>query len=258
MLPRRRLPLQPDRADVLLRAADLITPLSYGQRVLVNAAPRSGRTTLLRGLVRALAAAEEPVHIVVLLVDERPEEVTEWRRQASGVEIAAAPADLDSAAQMRHAELALARAKRRAEAGEDVVFVIDSLTRLGFAAGDPAAVKRFFGAGRELEEEGAGSLTVIATVLTGTEDGDGVLEAVETTENATLVLDPTLAGAGIVPAIDASRSSAVGEDVLEGDELAAWRRLTGELRSLDPAEGAGLLRERIESSGSNADLLASL
>jgi transcription termination factor Rho len=109
-----------------------------------------------------------------------------------------------------------------------------------------------------LEEEDAGSLTVIATVLTGTEDGDGVLEAVETTENATLVLDPTLAAAGIVPAIDASRSSAVGEDALQDDELAAWRRLCGELRRLDPAEAAGLLRERIESSTSNAELLSSL
>jgi transcription termination factor Rho len=209
-------------------------------------------------LVRALAGAEEEVHIVVLLVDERPEEVTEWKRQVPDVEIAAAPADLDAAAQMRHAELALARAKRRAEAGEDVVFVIDSLTRLGFAAREPAAVKRFFGAGRELEEEGAGSLTVVATVLTGTEDGDGVLEAVETTENATIVLDPSLAAAGIVPAIDASRSSTVGEEALRGEELAAWRRLSGELRSLDPAEAAGLLRERIESTDSNADLLASL
>jgi transcription termination factor Rho len=84
------------------------------------------------------------------------------------------------------------------------------------------------------------------------------MEAVETTENATLVLDPSLAAAGIVPAIDASRCSAFGEESLRGEELAAWRRLCGELRSLDPAEAAGLLRERIESTASNAELLASL
>jgi transcription termination factor Rho len=185
--------------------------------------------------------------------------VTEWRRQAPGVEIVAAPADLDASDQVRHAELALSRAKRRVEAGEDVVFLIDSLSRLGVATGDPAAVKRFFGVGRELEEESAGSLTVIATVLTGTSDGDGVMEAVKTTENATLALDPSLAAAGIVPAIDASQSSAAGESgLLEDSELAATRRLSAELRALDPAEAAGLLRERIEASASNAELLASL
>ena len=257
--PGRRLLLDPEPGDVLVRAAELLAPLAYGQRVLIRAAPHSGRTTLLRGLVRAIAAAPGDQRIVVLLVDERPEEVTEWRRQAPGVEIVAAPADLDASDQVRHAELALSRAKRRVEAGEDVVFLIDSLSRLGVATGDPAAVKRFFGVGRELEEEGAGSLTVIATVLTGTSDGDGVMEAVKTTENATLAIDPSLAAAGIVPAIDASQSSAAGESgLLEDSELAATRRLSAELRALDPAEAAGLLRERIEASASNAELLASL
>ena len=257
--PRRRLVLEPAPGDVLVRAAELLAPPAYGQRVLIRAAPRSGRTTLLRGLVRAIAAAPGDQHLVVLLVDERPEEVTEWRRQAPGVEIAAAPADLAAPEQVRHAELALARAKRRAEAGEDVVFVIDSLTRLAVASGDPAAVKPFFGAGRELEEEGAGSLTVIATVLAGTPDGDEVIEAVETTENATIALDHSLAAAGVVPAIDISRSSVAGESgLLEGSELAAIRRLSAELRVLDPTEAAGLLRERIEASASNPELLQSL
>ena len=174
------------------------------------------------------------------------------------MEIVAAPADLEASDQVRQAELALSRAKRRAEAGEDVVFVIDSLTRLGVATRDPAGVKRFFGAGRELEEEGAGSLTVIATILAGTADGDAVMEAVKTTENATLALDPSLAAAGVVPAIDVSQSSVAGEASLREDaELAATRRLSAELRVLDPAEAAGLLRERIEATGSNSELLAS-
>ena len=236
-----------------------MAPLAYGQRVLIWAAPRSGRTTLLRGLARAIGAAPGDQRLVVLLVDERPEEVTEWRRQAPEVEIVAAPADLGPSDQVRHAELALSRAKRRVEAGEDVVFMIDSLTRLGVATGDAAVVKRFFGAGRELEEEGAGSLTVIATVLSGTSDGDAAFDAVRTTENAILALDHSLAAAGVVPAIDISQSSVAGESgLLEDSELAATRRLSAELRALDPAEAAGLLRERIEASASNAELLASL
>jgi transcription termination factor Rho len=182
--------------------------------------------------------------------------VTEWRRQVPAAEIAAAAADLEPADQARHAVLALERAKRRAEAGEDVVLVIDSLTRLAVASGEAAAVKPFFGAGRELEEEGSGSLTVIATALTDSADGDGVLAAVATTENAALALDPGLAAAGVVPALDAARSFVTGEEALRGDvELAAARRLRAELRGLDPAEAAAALRERIEASASNDELL---
>lgn len=257
--PHRRVPLNPKPDDVLVRAADLLTPLAFGQRVLIVSEPRSGRSTLLRGLVSAISSAEDPPGVIVLLVDERPEEVTEWKRNAAGAELAAAPADLDAADQVRHAELALARAKRRAESGEDVVVIVDSLTRLGVAYRDPIAVKPIFGAGRELEEEGSGSLTVIATVLRGTEDGEGALEAVETTENATIVLDPELAGAGIFPAIDAGRTSEVAEDqVRDAAELEAARRLREELRDADPRAAAEQLAERIRNSASNAELLSSL
>jgi transcription termination factor Rho len=244
---------------MLVRAVDLLTPLAFGQRVLVVSGPRSGRTTLLRGLVRAISAAPDAPGVIVLLVDERPEEVTEWKRQAGGAEIAAAPADLDAEDQVRYAELAVARAKRRAESGEDVIVLIDSLTRLGVAYRDPIAIKPIFGAGRELEEEGSGSLTVIATVLRGTEDGEGALEAVETTENATVVLDPELAAAGVFPAIDAGRSGEAAEDqVREAGELEAARRLREELRDADPRAAAEKLAERIRSSASNAELLSSL
>jgi transcription termination factor Rho len=256
--PHRRIALEIEPADVLVRAADLLAPLAYGQRVLVRARPRSGRTTLLRGLAKAIAGGANAPGIVVLLVDERPEEITEWKRQATTAEIAAAAADLEPADQVRHAELAVARAKRRAEAGEDVVLIIDSLTRLGVAQGDPAAVKPVFGAGRELEEEGAGSLTVVATVLGGTEDGDGSLEATETTENAMLTLDADLASSGVVPAFDPSASAVSGEESLrEESELAAARALREELRGRPPVEAAALLRERIEATSSNAELLSS-
>ena len=254
--PHRRIALEIDPSDVLVRAADLLAPLAYGQRVLVRAAPRSGRTTLLRGLVEAISAATGPPRIVVLLVDERPEEITEWRRQAGKAEIAAAAADLEPADQVRHAELAVARAKRRAESGEDVVLIVDSLTRLGVAYGDPAAVKPVFGAGRETEDAAAGSLTVIATVLSGTEDSDDALAAVETTENVLIALDAGLAAAGIVPALDVAACAVSGEESLRTEpELAAARRLRGELHGRSAAEAAALLRERIEASPSNAELL---
>lgn len=259
--PHRRIPLAVERDDILVRAAEVLTPLAYGQRVLVRAEPRSGRTTLLRGLVKAISAADDAPGIVVLLVDERPEEVTEWRRQAPEAEIAAATADLEAADQVRHAELALQRAKRRAERGEDVVFIVDSLTRLGVAQRDPSAIKPLFGAGRETEESDGGSLTVIATVLSGTDDGDGdaVAEAVETTENAVIALDASLAAAGILPAIDAAACAVSGEEALrEESELAAVRRLRAELAGQDSAGAAAALRERIEASSSNDELLKSL
>ena len=257
--PRRRIPINPDPDDVLVRAVDLLAPLAFGQRVLVVSEPHSGRTTLLRGLVKAIGAADDSPGLIVLLVDERPEEVTEWKRQATGVEIVAAPADLDAADQVRHAELAVARAKRRAESGEDVVVIVDSLTRLGVAYRDPIAVKPVFGAGRELEEDGSGSLTMIATVLRETEDGEEAVEAVETTENATIVLDAELAAAGIYPAIDVARTIVVAEDQLrDGPELEAARRLREELSGADPRAAAEALAERIRSSASNAELLSSL
>ncbi len=256
--PHRRLPLG-DFDDALVRAVDLLAPLAFGQRVLILAEPRSGRTTLLRSLVRAIGAGDDGPGVIVLLVDERPEEVTEWKREATGAEIVAAPSDLDASDQVRHAELAVARAKRRAEKGEDVVVIVDSLTRLGVAYRDPIAIKPIFGAGRELEEEGSGSLTMIATVLKGTEDGEGALEGVETTENATIALDAELAAAGVIPAIDVARTGAVAEDKLrEPDELEAVRHLRDELRGADPRAAAEALGERIRSSASNAELLSSL
>ena len=259
VMPRRRIPMQPDPEAILARAADLIAPLAFGQRVLVVAEPHSGRTTLLRQLTRAILAAEDAPGVIVLLVDERPEEVTEWRRQVEGAEIAAAPADLDAEDQVRHAELALAGAKRRAEGGEDVVVMVDSLTRLGVAYRDPIAIKPIFGAGREIEEEGRGSLTIVATVLRDSEEGEGAVEAVKTTESSTIVLDAALARAGVVPAIDFRSSGAIGEEQLrDPEELDAARRLHEELRSADAAVAAERLAERIRSSASNAELLSSL
>jgi transcription termination factor Rho len=257
--PHRRLRLEPDEADVLTRAIDLLVPLALGQRVLVWAAPRSGRTTLLRGLAGAIQRTEERPGLVVLLVDERPEEATAWSEVLPDDELAVATAEMSPREQARVAELALERAKRRAEAGEDVVLIVDSLSRLAVAQRDPADVKHLFGAGRELAEEGSGSLTVIASALDGVADEGAARDAVETTENALIRLDPELAAAGVHPALRAADCRATGEDELrEPDELDAVRRLRAELVGKEPAEAAAILRERLEGSRSNAELLESL
>jgi transcription termination factor Rho len=254
--PSRRLPIgeagEPEER-LLVRAADLLSPLAYGQRVLVDAAPGSGRTTLLRGLAAGIGVAEGP-ELIVLLVDERPEEATRWRRVFPDAMLAIATAEMSGAEQAQVAELALARAKRIAESGSDAVLVADSLSRLATARGGADSAKALFGSGRETEEEGAGSLTVIATVL----GDDEVTAAVSTTESARIALDPDLAAAGIFPAIDAAGSRVSGEaDLREGEELEAARRLRGLLVDLQPRDAAAMLRERIESSASNAELLKS-
>jgi transcription termination factor Rho len=256
--PQRRVPLDHDPADVLTRAVDLLAPVALGQRVLIRAAPRSGRTTLLRGLARAIDAAEE-IEVVVLLVDERPEEATAWREALPGAEIATATADLAPADQVRVARFALERARRRVEAGADVVLLVDSLSRLAVAAGDVAEVRRLFGSGRETAEEGAGSLTVIATVLDGADDDGAGERAVITTESSLIRLDPTLAAAGIVPALQPSECVLSNEEALRpAKELASARGLRWLLADLDPVEAASQLRDRIEGSSSNGELLGSL
>jgi transcription termination factor Rho len=254
-LPEKRIPLDRAGADVLTRAVDLLAPLAHGQRVLVRAAPRSGRTLLLRGIAQAAAAAD--ARVICLLVDERPEEATGWREAVQAAEFAIATADQAPAEQLRTAELAVERARRLAELGEDVVMVCDSLSRLAYAAGDPAEVKRLFGTGRNLA--GGGSVTVVATVLADASDEGEAERAVITTESAQITLDPWLAAAGVHPALVTAECRVSNEeDIREPDELEAVRRLRAALAELDGAEAAGLLRERIEATGSNSELLSSL
>lgn len=257
--PTRRIALEPDAADVLTRAVDLLVPLAFGQRVLVRAAPRSGRTTLLRNLAGAIARGSGEAKPIVLLVDERPEEATRWREALPGAEVAAATADMSPREQARVADMALARAKRLAESGGDAILLVDSLTRLALARRDPAAAKALFGAGRELAEERAGSLTVIATALEDGDDDGEALRLVETTENAIVRLDPDLAAAGVYPAVDAGDTRASGEEELrDPDELRAVRALRESLAGLDARVVADELRRRIEGTSSNRDLLAGL
>jgi transcription termination factor Rho len=254
-LPERRIALDGAGTDVLTRAVDLLAPLALGQRVLVRAAPRSGRTTLLRGVARAAEASD--ARVIVLLIDERPEEATAWREAVPTAEFAIATADLAPVEQVRTAELAVERARRLAESDDDVVLVCDSLSRLAYAAGDTADVKRLFGTGRNLA--GGGSVSVVATVVAGAADRAEAERAVVTTESSLVSLDSELAAAGIFPALRAAECRVSNEeDIREPDELDAIRRLRSLLADLDPAEAARFLRERIESTESNAELLRSL
>ena len=256
--PSHRRLLPPDApGDPLVRAVDLLGPLAFGQRVLVLAQPRSGRTTLLRALGSAIA--ETGAHVCVLLADERPEEVPQWEQALPEAEIFAATADQEPRDQIRAAELAMGHAKRLAESGEDVVILIDSLSRLALGYRDPSRVKRIFGAGRELEEDGSGSLTVIATVLDSDDRGAEVREALETTENLLLRLDAGLAAKGIVPALVVADSRASGEDeLLDAEEMEKVRRLREELAGMDPEQAAQALSDQIVATGSNAELLGRL
>jgi transcription termination factor Rho len=211
--------------------------------------------------MRALASAlvdRDDLELVVLLIDERPEEVGAWREAAPDAELAVATGDMRTGEQLRLVELAFGRATRRAEAGKDVVLLVDSLSRIAVAADDPGRVKPIFGAGRETAEEDLGALTVIATALRDGATSDAAAEALETTENTRVVLDAKLAAAGVYPAIDVAASRIAGEDEVRDEaELEAARKLRAELSALDADAAAARLRELIEGSADNAALLSS-
>jgi transcription termination factor Rho len=243
--PHRHIPLTPADDDVLARS------------VVVEAQPRSGRTGFLRSLATSIrAGSEEPPEVMVLLVDERPEEVTSWTRETEGVAIEAAPADQGAREQSRVAERVLSKVRRQAESGSDVVLIIDSLTRLASAFGEPGSVKPFFGTGRELEEETAGSVTVIATALWGAPGDQEVIDAVRTTENSTIKLSSELAAAGVFPSLEVAGCEVAGEgSVLSENEVAAVAKLRSELAGLDAIPAAERLAELIRETPDNAALL---
>ena len=192
--PSRPVPLDagaaPESDRGLVEAVGEKGPILFGQRVLVRAKPGAPRTPFVRAMAAALGAGEG-YETTVVLIDEVPEEISGWKA-VEGVDLVLAPADLRSREQARIAERAVAKAQRAVESGSDVVLVIDSLSRLAVASGDAGFVKPIFGAGRETEEEDAGSLTVIATTIEG-DGADGEVDrALATTENLLIVLDDLL------------------------------------------------------------------
>ncbi|KOX11093.1 transcription termination factor Rho [Streptomyces sp. NRRL B-3648] len=271
--PHRRLRLEHPAAGLAGRVTDLLAPVGKGQRGLVVAPPKSGKTVLLQQFAAAVAGNHPECRLMVLLLDERPEEVTEMRRSVRG-EVYASTFDRSPKEHIALADLVLERAKRLVEAGEDVVVLLDSLTRLcrahnnasaaggrtlsgGVDAGALLGPKRFFGAARQAEE--GGSLTVLATVLvdTGSRADGYFFEELKSTGNMELRLDRELAGRRVFPAVDLDTTGTRREELLlTPAELTAATGLRRALRS----QGAGpsaleTLLERLRATPDNATFL---
>ncbi|MFF3955997.1 transcription termination factor Rho [Streptomyces sp. NPDC001890] len=270
--PRQRLRLETPSGGAAMRLVDLVAPIGKGQRGLVVAPPRTGKTVLLQQIAAAVAANHPECHLMVVLVDERPEEVTDMRRSVRG-EVLASTFDRPAKEHIALAALAVERAKRLVERGQDVVVLLDSLTRLcrahnnASAAGgrtlsggvDAAALlgpKQLFGAAR-LAEEG-GSLTILATALveTGSRADDYFFEELKSTGNMELRLDRALAQRRVHPAVDIPSSGTRREELLVPEsELRVVRGLRRALHTRDPQTALETLLDRLRRTLDNAAFL---
>lgn len=270
--PRQRLRLETAAGSPATRVVDLVAPVGKGQRGLIVAPPRTGKTVLLQQIAAAVAENHPESHLMVVLLDERPEEVTDMRRSVRG-EVYASTFDRPAKEHIALAELALARAERLVEQGRDVVLLLDSLTRLcrahNNAAGsggrtlsggvDAAALlgpKRLFGAARLTEE--AGSLTILATALveTGSRADEYFFEELKGTGNMELRLDRALAEKRVHPAVDIAASGTRRDELLvPADELAAVRGLRRALHSRDAQTSLETLLDRVRRTPDNAAFL---
>lgn len=273
--PDKQLKLETDKLPLSTRMIDLLAPVGFGQRGMIVSPPKAGKTTILKDLAHGIAQNYPKVHLMAVLIGERPEEATDISRSVKG-EVFSSNFDEPPEAQTRIAEMALERAKRLVENDKDVVILLDSMTRLGRAYNlalppsgrtlsggfDPVALyppKKFFGAARNFEN--AGSLTILATSLvdTGSRMDDLIYEEFKGTGNMELHLDRSLAERRIFPAIDVSRSGTRNEDKLLGeDKLQKVWRLRRMLEALNELERTELLIERISKTGSNDEFLESL
>ncbi|MFC1437887.1 transcription termination factor Rho [Streptacidiphilus sp. N1-10] len=271
--PHQRLRLETGPTGLTARMIDLLAPIGKGQRGLIVAPPKAGKTAVLQAVADSVARNHPECRLMVLLLDERPEEVTDMRRSVRG-EVLASTFDQPAKEHTALAELAVERAKRLVEAGEDVVLLLDSITRLcrahnttatagsgrtlsgGVDASALLAPKKLFGAARSIE--GGGSLTIIATALveTGSRADDYYFEELKSTGNMELRLDRTLASHRVFPAISPAPSGTRREELLTTpDELDAMRRLRRALQTQGPQQAVELLLERLRDSSGNAEFL---
>lgn len=272
LYPDERFVLELDKNSNTQRVIDLISPIGKGQRALIVAAPKTGKTIMLQNLANSLTTNHKEVELLVLLIDERPEEVTDMSRNVKG-EVLASTFDEPAERHVQVAEMVLEKAKRSVENGKDVVILLDSITRLarayntvtpasgrvltgGLEATSLQRPKRFFGAARNIEE--GGSLTIIATALveTGSRMDEIIFEEFKGTGNSEIYLDRKLADRRIFPAIDINRTSTRKEDLLlTEDELnKSWilRKILSPLSSID---AMSLLLEKLSATKSNKDFL---
>jgi transcription termination factor Rho len=276
LYPQQRLRLETSPEELTGRLIDLVMPIGHGQRALIVAPPKAGKTMILQAIANAIAVNNPSAHLMVVLVDERPEEVTDMRRSVRG-EVVAATFDRPPSDHTALAELAVERAKRLAETGRDVVILLDSITRLGraynlTAAGrgrtlsgglDSTALyppKRLLGAARNIEN--GGSLTIIATALveTGSAMDTLIFEEFKSTGNAELRLDRGLAESRIYPAIDVTASGTRHDEVLISPvELALTRQVRKALADApDKRQSTGQLLTQLRATPTNAAFLRHL
>lgn len=279
VLPRRRLYLEHPGAGLDVRMIELLCPWGHGQRVLIQAPPGAGRTRLLTHLARALSARQPQLQQLLCLIDERPEDITEVRQQLRGVdhlEIVGSGFDQPPSRHLALSDMLLHKAMRMVEAGVDVVLMLDSLTSLvracakeqphagrvlapGLDSGSVLRGKRLFGAARQAE--GGGSLTVIATVLTGTDSrlDQVIADEFQNRGNSEIVLDRELAEQHRWPALDVLRSGTRREDcLLAPADVERLRRLRRQLADLPPRARLDRLSELVAAAADNAALLQQL
>jgi transcription termination factor Rho len=273
---RLRLELPDDPSTVTGRIVDLISPIGKGQRGLIVSPPKAGKTTILKQIVYSAERNNPEVHLMVLLVDERPEEVTDMRRHVMNGEVVASTFDRPSDEHTQVAELTIERAKRLVEMGRDVVIILDGITRLARAYNlsapasgrilsggvDSTALyppKKFFGAARNIEE--GGSLTIVATALieTGSRMDEVIFEEFKGTGNMELRLDRRLAERRIYPSIDVEASSTRHEELLfDRNQLQQVWKLRRVLNALEEGKGLELLMDKIRTTKSNDEFLAEI
>ncbi|WP_199845924.1 transcription termination factor Rho [Streptomyces europaeiscabiei] len=272
LYPQDRLRLETDPGVLTTRIIDLVAPIGKGQRGLIVAPPKTGKTMILQAIANAITVNNPECHLMVVLVDERPEEVTDMQRSVKG-EVISSTFDRPAEDHTTVAELAIERAKRLVELGHDVVVLLDSITRLGRAYNlaapasgrilsggvDSTALyppKRFFGAARNIED--GGSLTILATALvdTGSRMDEVIFEEFKGTGNAELKLDRKLADKRIFPAVDVDASGTRKEEILLApDELAVVWKLRRVLHALDQQQAVELLLDKMKQTKSNAEFL---
>jgi len=272
-----RLMLETVPEELSMRIIDLVTPIGMGQRGLIVAPPRTGKTILLQKMANAISANYPEVKILVLLIDERPEEVTDMERKtADDVEVISSTFDEPSARHCQVAEIVIEKAKRMVEYGEDVVILLDSITRLarayntemphsgkiltgGVDANAMQMPKRFFGAARNIEH--GGSLTIIATALvdTGSKMDEVIFEEFKATGNMELHLDRKLVERRTFPSIDISKSGTRREELLlDAKELELVYRLRKVLSEMNLVESVELLKSRLAKCKTNAEFLMTM
>jgi len=275
LYPQERLKLETVRENISARVMDLLTPLGKGQRGLIVSPPRAGKTMLLQNVANSITTNHPEVVLMVLLIDERPEEVTDMQRSVKG-EVISSTFDEPAARHVQVAEMVIEKAKRLVEHKRDVVILLDSITRLARAYNtivppsgkvlsggvDSNALqrpKRFFGSARNIEE--GGSLTIIATALidTGSRMDDVIFEEFKGTGNSEIILDRKLVDKRTFPAIDIQRSGTRKEELLiPKEDLQRIWVLRKVLNPLSPVEAMELLIERLAKAGSNSEFLAKM